>query len=111
MKAINGTGLNSNNNAAREANLGISERTTSVHFLDLTLTLDHRHIVTRPYEKPLNLDLYIRVHSAHPRGILNGMITGHITRVFHLTFTETDREASIHKFSVGSATEATHIML
>jgi hypothetical protein len=59
-----------------------SEKTTSVNFLDLTLTLDHQHIVTRLYEKPLNLYLYIPPHSAHPPGILSGMITGYITRVF-----------------------------
>jgi hypothetical protein len=74
-----------------------SERTTSVNFLDLTLTF-HQDIVTRLYEKPLNLYLYIPPHSAHPPGILNGMITGYITRVFRLTSTNTDREASIRHF-------------
>jgi hypothetical protein len=75
-----------------------SQRTTSVNFLDLTLTLDHHRIVTRLYEKPLNLYLYIPPHSAHPPGILSGMITGYVTRVFRLTSTSTDREASIRKF-------------
>jgi hypothetical protein len=75
-----------------------SQRTTSVNFLDLTLTLDHHHIVTRLYEKPLNLYLYIPPHSAHPPGILNGMIFGYITRVYRLTSTTSDREASIRLF-------------
>jgi hypothetical protein len=75
-----------------------SQRTTSVNFLDLTLTLDPQCIVTRLYEKALNLYLYIPPHSAHPPGILNGMITGYITRVFRLTSTNTDREASIRHF-------------
>jgi hypothetical protein len=75
-----------------------SERTTTVNFLDLTLTLNHQRIVTRLYEKPLNLYLYIPPHSAHPPGILRGMITGYITRVFRLTTTKTDCEASIRTF-------------
>jgi hypothetical protein len=75
-----------------------SPRTTSVDFLDLTLTLDHQRIVTRLFEKPLNLYLYIPPHSAHPPGILSGMITGYVTRVFRLTSTKTDCEASIRKF-------------
>lgn len=75
-----------------------SQRTTSVDFLDLTLTLDHQRIVTRLYEKPLNLYMYIPPHSAHPPGILRGMITGYITRVFRLTSTKSDCEASIRNF-------------
>jgi hypothetical protein len=75
-----------------------SPRTPSVNFLDLTLTLEHQRIMTRLYEKPLNLYLYIPPHSAHPPGILSGMITGYITRVFRLTSTNTDREATIRKF-------------
>jgi hypothetical protein len=75
-----------------------SERTLSVNFLDLTLTLKDQTLVTCLYEKPLNLYLYIPPHSAHPPGILRGMIAGYITRVFRLTTTKTDCEASIRKF-------------
>jgi DNA-binding MarR family transcriptional regulator len=75
-----------------------SERDTSVNFLDLTLTLDNHHVVTRLFEKPLNLYLYIPPHSAHPPGILRGMIYGYVTRVFRLTSKKSDCEASIRSF-------------
>jgi hypothetical protein len=75
-----------------------SERTTSVNFLDMTLTLDNNRVLTRLYEKPLNLYLYIPPHSAHPPGILRGMITGYVTRVHRLTSTNTDCEVAIRAF-------------
>jgi hypothetical protein len=72
-----------------------SQRTTSVNFLDITLTLDQNNIVTRLFEKPHNLCLYIPPYSAHPPGILRAMIYGHIARVFCLTSKISDSEASI----------------
>jgi hypothetical protein len=75
-----------------------SQRTVSVNFLDLTLAFDHQRIATRLYEKPLNLYLYLPPHSAHPPGILRGMITGQVTRIFRLTSSTSDCEASIRSF-------------
>ena len=61
-----------------------SERTSSVIFMDLTLTiLDHR-ITSSLYSKPLNLYLYIPPQSAHPPGVLNGLISGIIFRIHTL---------------------------
>jgi hypothetical protein len=61
-----------------------SERTTSVVFLDLTLTIRDNRITTSLYSKPLNLYLYIPPQSAHPPGVLNGLISGIIYRIYTL---------------------------
>ena len=47
---------------------------TSVDFLDLTLTIEGNRIVTKTYQKPENPYLYIPPHSAHPAGMINGII-------------------------------------
>ena len=47
---------------------------SSVDFLDLTLTKENGRIVTTTYQKPNNPYLYIPPHSAHPPGMINGII-------------------------------------
>ena len=51
-------------------------------FLDLTIRIeDHTgKIVTRTYQKPLNLHLYLPASSAHPPGVLKGMVIGTLCR-------------------------------
>jgi hypothetical protein len=61
-----------------------TERTSSVVFLDLTLTIRANRITTSLYSKPLNLYLYIPPQSAHPPGVLNGLISGIIYRIYTL---------------------------
>ena len=52
-----------------------------VIFLDLRIHLDQRnHITTSTYHKPLNLHLYIPPASAHPPGVLYGLIAGAVRR-------------------------------
>jgi hypothetical protein len=77
-----------------------SERAMTVNFLDLTLTIktDTNKIVSRLYEKPLNLYLYLPPHSAHPPGVLQGLITGNVTRIARLTSSTQDMEVSIRAF-------------
>jgi hypothetical protein len=58
----------------------ISERTDTVVFLDLTLTLRDSQINCTLFEKPLNLHLHLPPHSAHPPGVLFGFIAGFIYR-------------------------------
>ena len=64
----------------------------SVDFMDLTISLDgSNQVVTTLYEKKLNLHLYIPPNSAHPPGVLHGLIFGHIRRIFTLCTDEADR--------------------
>ena len=46
----------------------------------------------------MNLYLYISPHSAHPPGVLNGIIFGHIYRIFHLCSDKLDQKAHIQRF-------------
>ncbi|KAL7510431.1 hypothetical protein ACHAXN_010625, partial [Cyclotella atomus] len=47
---------------------------TSVDFLDLTLTIEGNRVVAKTYQKPENPYLYIPPHSAHPAGMINGIV-------------------------------------
>jgi hypothetical protein len=56
----------------------------SCTFMDLTISITTNKISTSIYEKPQNLYLYIPPSSAHPKGILRGLITGSILRFYRL---------------------------
>ena len=49
-----------------------------------TLTIVNGKIVTGLYEKALNLYLYIPPHSAHPPGVLTGLVLGNAHRIYTL---------------------------
>ena len=49
---------------------------SSVDFLDLTLTVVNGRIVTKTYQKPNNPHLYLPPHSAHPSSLIYGTIYG-----------------------------------
>jgi hypothetical protein len=69
-----------------------SERTTSIDFLDITISLTPAGTVqTRLFEKALNLYLYVPPHSAHPPGCLKGLIAGTFHRIQLLTSDPADR--------------------
>ena len=50
------------------------EPSTSVDFLDLTVEIKDGAFITRTYQKPMNLYQYILPNSAHPPGMIKGMI-------------------------------------
>ena len=52
----------------------------SVDFLDLTITIKKNEITTRTFQKAMNLYLYIPSKSAHPEGMMKGVITSLIKR-------------------------------
>ena len=55
-----------------------------VDFMDLTISIHQGKITTSLFEKPLNLHLYIPPHSAHPPGLLPGIVHSTIFRIFTL---------------------------
>lgn len=71
----------------------ISPLSLQVDFLDLTLSIgtDNR-IHTTLYEKELNLHLYLPPHSAHPPGVLLGLVHGNIQRIYKLCSSPLDRQ-------------------
>ena len=61
-----------------------SSRSDTATFLDLNLTIVNGRLETTLFEKALNLHLYIPPKSAHPPGVLMGLIMGMIFRIFTL---------------------------
>lgn len=55
-------------------------RSRSVNFLDLTLTIEGSRVISRTYQKEMNLYLYLPPNSAHPPGVIKGLIFGQIRR-------------------------------
>jgi hypothetical protein len=52
----------------------IEDPSKQVVFLDLVITIDDNRVITRTYQKPLNLYLYLPASSAHPTGMIKGVI-------------------------------------
>ncbi len=67
----------------------VSQRSNTAIFLDLQLTIKNRRVTYTLYEKPLNLHMYLPPHSAHPPGVLRGLVFGMIYRLHRLN-SETD---------------------
>ena len=59
--------------------------------MDLSVSIRDGHIATTLYEKPLNLHLYIPPHSAHPPGLLPGIVFGTLFRIYTLCTEEQDK--------------------
>ena len=54
---------------------------TTTHFMDLSLLIKDNKIHTTLYKKEMNLHLYISPASAHPPGLITGMIKGMIHQI------------------------------
>jgi hypothetical protein len=59
-----------------------SKLSNSVVFLDLAISIDpdSRRLITRTYQKPMNLFLYIPPTSAHAHGVLKSIVYGNLQR-------------------------------
>ena len=68
-----------------------NEPTNKVDFMDLTISITNGQISTSLSEKPLNLHLYIPPHSAHPPGLLPGIVHSTHFRIFTLYSDHNDR--------------------
>ena len=75
-----------------------TEPTDTVIFLDVSVTLHQGRLSNRLYEKALNLYLYLPPSSAHPPGVLAGLITGMILRILRLNSDPTHRQEYIQSF-------------
>lgn len=75
-----------------------SDRSTTIDYLDITLSLNASTIETNLYEKALNLYLYLPRHSAHPPGMLNGLIAGAILRIVSLCTIRSTALGHIYQF-------------
>ena len=62
----------------------------SCTFMDLTITVESNKLTMTVYEKPQNLYLYIPPTSAHPKGILRGLVTGSILQYHRLCTNPSD---------------------
>lgn len=76
----------------------VTDGPDKVDFMDLTLSIDGDRIRSTLYEKPSNRHLYIPSHSAHPPGVINGIIHGMIRRIYTLCSDEQDCELRTSKF-------------
>ena len=77
-----------------------SERSRSADFLDLTITFSPEtgQVSTDLYEKPLNLHAYLPPHSAHPPGVLKGLVKGMLFRFKTLCTKRSDQQRHINTF-------------
>ena len=69
-----------------------SERAKTIDFMDMTISKNKLNkIETTLFEKRLNLHLYIPPHSAHPPGLLPGIVNGTLFRIFTLCSDNEDK--------------------
>ncbi len=61
-----------------------SDRSKEVVFMDLSLKIEGRQIKSSLYAKPMALHLYLPPHSCHAPGILSGLISGNVLRIYQL---------------------------
>ena len=66
------------------------EGSKKVNYMDMTILIHEGRIVTSLYEKAINLYLYIPPHSAHPPGVLTGLVSGNILRIHSLCSKQDD---------------------
>jgi hypothetical protein len=62
----------------------VSQRSDTAIFLDLQLTIKNGRVTYTLYEKPLKIHMYLPPHSAHPPGVLRGLVFGMIYWLHHL---------------------------
>ena len=76
-------------------------RCKRVDFLDITVTIDEDNTInTTLFEKALNLYLYIPPHSAHPPGVLAGLVIGNCHRIFTLCSNDKDKTYHLRQFFI-----------
>ena len=64
----------------------------------MTISIREDWIVTSLYEKSMKLYLYITPHSAHPPGVLTGLVSGNILRIHSLCREQDDINLRMKQF-------------
>ena len=75
-----------------------SERTDKVDYLDVTISINNGKTTFDLYEKSLNLYLYIPPLSAHPPGVLSGLVLGNCHRIYTLVSKPEDQRRHLTNF-------------
>jgi len=73
-------------------------RSTTVIFMDLTISIEHGQFNTAIYSKPMSLHLYIPSNSCHAPGIAPGLIMGQTLRVHRLCSKHTNIDKELKDF-------------
>ena len=74
------------------------ERLKTVNYMDMRISIRKDRIVTSLYEKLMNLYLYIPPHSAHPPGVLTGLVAGNILCIHFLCSYKKDINRRMKEF-------------
>lgn len=78
----------------------VSDLSNTAIFLDLEITIGpDRRIITKTYEKPMNLFLYIPPKSAHPPGVLKSIVYGNLQRFWRQNTYTSDYICVARKFA------------
>ena len=75
-----------------------TERSKTVDFMDMTISIVDGHIDTTLFEKPLALHLYLPPHSCHAPGVTTSTVMGKVLRVFQLCSHEADIRSKLCSF-------------
>ena len=73
------------------------ELSQSVNFLDLTITIESNKIITKTYQKALNLYQYLGPQSAHPPKMIKGVIYSLLKTYHQQNSRESDYNAIVAK--------------
>ena len=74
-----------------------SELRKTIDFMDVRLTITPTGIKSTLYEKPMNLYIYLPPRSAHPPGVLPGLIIGMAKQIYALTTEQPDQIKSLRR--------------
>ncbi len=75
-----------------------TEPSTSCVFMDMEISIEGSRLITRVYEKDLNLYLYLPPNSAHSKGVGTGLVFGQVLRYRRLSTYQTDADEKIKEF-------------
>ena len=75
-----------------------SKRTDKVDYLNVTISINNNKITFDLYKKSLNLYLYIPPLSAHPPGVLSGLVLGNCHRIYTLVSKPKDQRRHLTNF-------------
>ena len=74
------------------------EGSEKVNYMDMTISIRKDQIVTSLYEKSMNIYLYIPPYSAHPPGVLTGLVSGNILWIHSLCSDQEDINLRMKQF-------------